>query len=326
MKILVLGAGSIGRRHIQNLRTLGHSALRVSDPDPARVEAAAALGAEAAASLEAGLADHPDLVVVASPTHLHVEQARTAAAAGCHLFIEKPLGASMEGVSGLEAEVSRTGVHVMVGCNSRFDRVYRCAKQVLDEGVLGDVHGARIYFGHDLAAWRPTVDVQRVYSAHRAQGGGIALDAIHELDLAHWWFGPVRRTAAMCRGSGRFNDIEDVAHFTLEHDRGVVTHLDLNCLDPFYRRGASIAGSRAVCDADFAARKVVVRTREGAERVHEFADSDRNEMYVEELRHFIAVVRGEQAPIVSLRDGIENLALTLSMREAGMSAIGASGE
>lgn len=324
MKYLVVGAGSIGRRHAKNLRRLGIDALVVCDPDAERAHSLAAeVDATGHIDLDAALAEHPQVALIASPNHLHIEHALRCARSGAHLFIEKPLAASLEGVAELRDEVRARGLHVMVGCNLRFDEVYRHVRQALDEGALGRVHSAHLHFGYDLAAWRPGVDYRRVYSAHRDQGGGILLDAIHEIDLALSWFGAPRRVLSLPRRTGALDaDVEDVADLTIEFRSGVVATIHVDYRDPVYRRSAWVSGDRATLEVDFAARTATLRAPQKSgqdadqplSRRLTFVD-DRNAMYLRELGHFLAVVEGREPPEADLGDGIAALELALDARD-----------
>jgi spore coat polysaccharide biosynthesis protein SpsF len=319
LRVLVVGAGSIGRRHLKNLAALGGASLAVVDADGARARAAAAEhGARVHASIDEALGTfRPDVAVVATPSHLHLAQALGFAEAGVHAFIEKPLAASEEGVARLVAAVRARGLHAMVGCNLRFDDVYRRVRRTLDEQALGPVHAAHFHVGHDLAAWRPGVDYRTVYSARRAEGGGIVLDAIHEIDLALHFFGRARRVLALPRRTGRLDaDVEDVADLVVEFASGVAASIHMNYRDPVYRRTVSIAGDAAIVDGDFGARRVELRRREGPPEVVNFPD-DRNAMYVREMEHFLAVVRGEARPAATLDEGVRALELALAARDHG---------
>ena len=189
LRVLVVGLGSIGRRHAANLRTLGVTALAGYDPGASVPEVE---GLRRVESLADGLAWGPDAVLVATPTHLHIQTAAAAADRGCHVFIEKPLAATLEGIDVLRAAVRRGGLVTMVGCNMRFHPGPAEVKRLIDDGAVGTVIAARIQTGSYLPAWRPSTDYRGSYSAHADQGGGAILDCIHELDLARWYFGPGR--------------------------------------------------------------------------------------------------------------------------------------
>jgi spore coat polysaccharide biosynthesis protein SpsF (cytidylyltransferase family)/predicted dehydrogenase len=319
MKILVVGTGSIGRRHLRNLKSIGISELVVVEPIAERAHAAATeFGALAVETIAAALEQSPQAAVIATPTALHIAQATELARAGCHLFIEKPLGSSIEGVERLMDEVERRRVQAMVGCNFRFDETYARIKKALDERELGGVYAAQLYYGQHLATWRPHDDYRKVYSSQRSEGGGILLDAVHEIDLATWWFGAPRRVLSITRRTGALEgDVEDVADLLVEFRSGVTAAIHLNSRDPGYRRRASVSGDDAVIEADFGERSVTVRRRGAPPEALAFKSTDANSMYVAEMRYFLDLVEGKVAPMSTLGDGLEVMKLALDARDRG---------
>src|SRR5437016_6310058 len=121
MKGLVVGCGSIGKRHLQNLKLLGVSKLGVVESDELRREVVVReLGAESFAQLASGLGWAPDFVVIATPPSLHLAQSLQAASSGCAVFIEKPLSHTLLGISELLRAIENQSLISMVGCNMRF--------------------------------------------------------------------------------------------------------------------------------------------------------------------------------------------------------------
>ncbi|MGH9865423.1 MAG: Gfo/Idh/MocA family protein, partial [Candidatus Acidiferrales bacterium] len=229
MKILVIGCGSIGRRHAQNLRNLGVDDLVLHDVDGAREEnLARELQVRCVDTLGRAYDEHPDAVLICAPTSLHLELATEALEHDCHLFIEKPISHSMAGVDGFLDEVENRKRMLLVGYNFRFDPLVKTVREWLDEGRMGRVISARFHFGSYLPWRHPWEDYRAGYGARKDLGGGVILDAIHELDLALWMFG--QPETVYCAG-GRYSDleidVEDVAEILLSYlDKIVSIHLD----------------------------------------------------------------------------------------------------
>jgi predicted dehydrogenase len=184
MKGLVVGCGSIGKRHLQNLRALGVADLGVVESDSSRrQQVAGEMGIAAFAQLADGLRWFPDFVVIATPTHFHISQAMEVASKGCAVFVEKPLSHTSDGVSELVNVIGQSGLVSMVGCNMRFHPGPKKVKELLDAGALGRILSARVYVGSYLPDWRPGTDYRQNYAARDENGGGCILDCIHEIDL-----------------------------------------------------------------------------------------------------------------------------------------------
>src|SRR5882672_7407751 len=126
-------------------------------------------------------AERPDTVLVTAPSSMHVELAIVGARNGCHLFIEKPLSHTLDGVGELLETVKRQTLITMVGCNMRFHPGPALVKRLIDEGVVGNVLAARVKTGSYLPEWRPGMNYRDSYSASVQMGGGALLDCIHEI-------------------------------------------------------------------------------------------------------------------------------------------------
>ena len=315
MKVLVLGGGSIGRRHLENLAVLGVSKRAVVEIDDEQRGSLVGM-AEAFSTLEEGLAWQPSAVVVATPTALHLDQARHCANRGCHLFIEKPLSFSLEGLDELTREVERRGLVTLVGCNMRFHPGPAALKRLLEEGVVGDVVAARLNAGSYLPLWRPLQDYRQSYSASGRSGGAI-LDFIHELDAALWLFGPATVIAAAHRPATAINlDTDGLAEILLQHGSGVLGSVHMNFVQRDYRRNYRVIGSEGSLEWDFGRHAVHHLGPDGTLRV---IDQDRNwkvnDMYIAEMKHFIDSVTQARPTSCPLADGAAALRLALDARE-----------
>ena len=323
MKALVIGAGSIGRRHLGNLRRLGVERAAVLDPDAdRRGEACEAYGVTGFDQLDAAFGWAPDLVVVASPTALHAHQALLAARRGCHLFVEKPLAHSPADVRELAEEVGRRGLTSLVGCNMRFHPGPAAVKRLLDDGAIGRPLFARVHTGSYLPDWRADRDYRTSYSASASQGGGCILDCIHEIDLARWFLGPV--TDVVC-AAGRLSDLaidtEDVAALICRHADGQLSEIHLDYVQRTYHRGCHIAGERGTILWDFATGCVRYRPAgDGPWQVEPQPDSwELNQMYLDELMHLLDCMRTGRPTVLPVADAVDVLRIALAAKASATS-------
>jgi len=212
--VLVAGAGSIGRRHMANLRQLGTRRLAVTDPDASRLQPIVnELGLQGFANFEEALCTFkPDVVLVCTPPVYHVEQALRALRSGADVFIEKPLSNRLDGVGSLQVEAAKLRRVVHVGYNLRFNPGIQTLKRLVEEGVAGRFLWARAEVAQYLPDWRPWQDYRQSYTARRELGGGIILDASHEIDYILWLLGPPRELTCMAgQVSGLETNVEDCA-------------------------------------------------------------------------------------------------------------------
>jgi predicted dehydrogenase len=319
MTILVIGCGSIGRRHAGNLKQIAAGEILVFDPDLERAQTLAkACGATLCGSLEDSYARKPDAVVICAPTSLHLPLAKQAVAQGCHVFVEKPLSHSLAGIEDLLAEVQSRHVVLQVGYNLRFDPLMEQIRDAVRSGRIGRTLSARLHFGAYLPARHPWEDYHIGYGARSQLGGGVLLDSSHEIDYAMWLFGDPE--AVYCAG-GKYSslelDVEDIVELTLSYpDKIVSIHLDY-VQHPRQRR-CDIIGSHGQLRGDLDARCLHVYEGGAAEftacpPTHTF-----DEVYVKEIRHFLQRVTGGDATLEEAQSAVRTLVVAeearLSMR------------
>jgi predicted dehydrogenase len=315
--VFVIGCGSIGERHIRNLRSLGVTTIGAFDPAPERLaQVASTYGAIPYPDVETGLAAAPDAVLVCTPPHLHLPLACRAVDAGAHVFIEKPIAHRLDGVDGLLHLAAARGRVVCVGYNLRFHAGLRTAKALIDAGAIGPLLALRAEFGQYLPDWRPQTDYRAGYNVRAATGGGIILDASHELDYVRWLGGEVERVFCV---AGRLSDLdmdaEDTAAIILRLHAGRLAEVHLDCVQRGYARGCKAIGQQGTLVWDL--NDGVHLLPAGSATWQRFpATADRNQMYLDELRHFLACVRGKEQPLVDGWTGRRVLEIALAARQS----------
>ena len=318
-RVLVIGCGSIGKRHLRNLLALGVRELVAIDPRPERCEEAAALGVEALTDLAAAWIRRPDAVVIATPTNRHVPLAIEAAQHGCHLFIEKPLADRLDGIEELIRAVESRHLVTLVGCNLRFHPGLLKVKDLLVQSAVGRVVAIRIEAGQYLPDWHPWEDYRLGDSARRESGGGVMLDAIHELDYARWLLGEVQAVACFSGTLSRLEiETEDTAALLLQFASGVLGEVHLDYVQRAYSRGCQVIGDEGTIRWDYAAGEVRwFSALSGAWQVWtDPASWEPNQMYQEEIRHWLRCLRGEEPPAQDLREGLAVLELALAAKRS----------
>jgi predicted dehydrogenase len=309
--IAVIGCGSIGTRHLRNLRTLRAGRLLAVEPDAERRRAAvAASRAEPFQDAEAALAEAPDAVLVCTPPADHAATGRRALHAGAHVFIEKPLAHTTAAARTLVREAKRHHRVLAVGYNLRFESGLRRVQALRRAGTLGPLLTAHAEFGQYLPDWRPTRDHRTVYTARRAQGGGILLDASHELDTLRWLLGEPSRVVARTRVAPHLTDeVEGVADLLIRFPENVIANVHLDFVQHGYERRLKLAGTQATALWDFGQRRVQVR-RPGTARPRAYSiPADANRMYLDEMRAFLRALDGKTLELASGADGLRALAL-----------------
>ncbi|MBI1778334.1 MAG: Gfo/Idh/MocA family oxidoreductase [Proteobacteria bacterium] len=312
MRILLCGFGSIGQRHARILkRVLGDEAelgafrarkrnLVIND-DLSIVEGvdpAVHWGIRTFDRLEAALDWRPRAVFVTNPISMHVETAKRVLEADCHVFVEKPLSHSDDGVDALVEETRQRGRTLMVGYQLRHHPAYTMMRRLIGEGAIGRVCSANLEFGEYLPLMHPYEDYRQTHMARSDQGGGAILCLSHEIDAACFLFGSPTSVLAV---GGHLSDleldgVEDLASMLFRASidgRTVPIHIQLDFLQRPSWRQCRILGEKGALEFEYGNRRIVLTT--AADTVAtDFSDWQRNQMFEAEVVEFLECVRGER--------------------------------
>ena len=302
MKFLIAGLGSIGRRHLRNLRGLGEHDIILYRTGKSTLPDDELAGLPVETSLEAALAHHPDAAIITNPTSAHLQVAIPAAEAGCSLLLEKPVSSSLDGIETLCRVVERGGGQVLVGFQFRYHPGLQKAADLLNIGAIGQPLSARAHWGEYLPGWHPWEDYRRGYSARSDLGGGVILTLSHPFDYLRWLFGEASSLWAFAGSLGDLAlDVEDTAEIGLRYQSGVLgsVHLDYNQRPSAHT--LEIIGTQGVLRWD------------NAEMPPGF---ERNDLFLAEMRHFLRVAQGAESPVCTLDDGIQALRLALAAQDS----------
>jgi predicted dehydrogenase len=320
VRALIVGLGSIGRRHLKNLRKLEPAAditvLRRPGSD-LRAEGADRVIDDPRQALELAT----DIAILAGPAPTHVPMARALCGKGTSLLIEKPLSDTLDGVDDLLADAQARGIVLMVGYCLRFHGALRGVREAVASGRIGRLLFLECHVGQDLRSWRPGVDYRDSVSAHRATGGGVLLELSHELDSAQWIAGEVDWVSAEAARVGDLDvDVEDVATVTLRFSSGARGCVHLDMLDLAPRRGGRAVGTLGTLEWDLLAPSL--RLLEGSSRTWVELPVDVGELYESELAHFLSCVRTGSPPEVTGDDGRRALQLAVAAAESARTGRG----
>lgn len=283
VRIVILGLGSIGRRHARLLRQHFPHEVEVVSMRTHMGQQSNDLGIPEISGWDEISAQRLDVALIANPTDMHIDTAARCAERGLHLFIEKPIGCTLDGLDRLLGVVAERRLTAYVAYPMRFHPVVRELKSRLAGRTV--LH-ANMVCASFLPDWRPDQDHLTGYSASWARGGGVFLDMSHELDMAQYLFGPVTAIqGTLGRVGGVTVDSDDWADVLVSHESGT-TNIHLNSVSEVPRRYVEIDLAHGHLHGDVRGQ-TVTDWQDGTKSEAAFS-TDGDWMYVEQLRYFLA--------------------------------------
>jgi predicted dehydrogenase len=319
MKILVVGCGSIGARHIRNLKALKVGEIAACEPDERRLSTMRDQYSlsEVFPNLGDALSRGYEAVLVCTPPSSHIAIAREALEHGAHVFIEKPLSNTLDGVDDLIKRASKEKRVISIGYNFRFHPGLRMIKNCVAKKEIGNALTARAQFGQYLPDWRPDQDYTKSYTARSKLGGGIILDGSHEIDYMRWLFGNVREVFCYTRDTPNLKtDTEGIAEILLRFKSGCLGEIHLDYVRPGYARDLEIVGERGVIKWEYESNAVDKYLQETKEWQSIKLEGENTDMYIAEIENFIASTKGFEEPFMSCIEGKKSLEVVLAAKES----------
>lgn len=310
MKYLIAGLGSVGRRHMRNLISLGEKDIVLLRTRKATLPDVELENFPVEIDINEAIKKHkPDAVIVSNPTAFHLDVAIPAAKAGCAILLEKPISGSMERIDELNSAVKKSGSKVLVAFQFRFHPGLIKAKELISNAEIGRIISANVHFGEYLPAWHPWEDYRISYAARADMGGGVVATQCHSLDYLPWLVGEKVKSVFgfTAKLSDLEIDVEDTAKIALRFVSGALAslHLDFNQQPPEHH--FTIVGTNGTIKWNLA---------DGALRIYQAEKKDwveyplptsweRNVMFLEQTKHFVDVIKRNVNPSCTLEDGIQ---------------------
>ncbi len=318
--ILIVGSGSVGKRHARNFSALGCNVSCV-DPRPDRREE---LGRESRmisaygdidAALEAGGFDG---IAICSPPHVHVDQAMAALLKGLPVLLEKPVAPVLDSATRLDAAAGAAAVPVLLGYTWRWWPPLRRVRQLLGERAIGELRHVQFHMSAHLADWHPWERYQDFFMASRTEGGGALLDESHWIDLALWMFGmPETLCGRVDKLSSLEIETDDNVDVLMAYGSGLRVSLHLDLYGRPHEKFIRFVGERGSMLWTATPNQIAIGAdAEGWGRIETF-DVERNDMFMEVAREYLALIAGERRnPTCSLADGLRVLKIIERIRQS----------
>ncbi len=332
-KILFIGLGGIGQRHLRNvLRVLGKdvelvalrreaSSLAEINDDLTRsddVNIVEKYSISVEYDLQSAMSGPPYVTFICTPSSMHIEYAIAAVRAGSHVFIEKPLSDSLEGLDELEELAVANNKEVYVGFQLRFNPVINKLHELIDKDAIGVVTAVRSEVGEYMPGFHKYENYRDSYASRAELGGGVILTQIHELDYLQSIFGIPRDIYALAGSSPALGlDVEDVVEILMNVEfRGrsipIALHMDF-CQRPT-RRSFLVYGEDGMILGDLVGRTIELTKKDGESEKFSWNDQDRNHQFIDQTAHFFDCLDSPTAPRVPLVEAKKSLHMALAAK------------
>jgi len=319
MKILIIGLGSIGKRHAINLKKLGYHDLIAYRSRLEKIEFCQKNNITEYFAFDEAINEKPKVVFLTNPTSMHVPMAlKILEDTTAHLFIEKPISNSLEGLDKFSELVQEKGITTMVGYNMRFHPLLRRIRDILLNETLGEVVGYRSMYGEYLPNWHPWEDYRKGYSARDELGGGSLLTLSHDIDTAIWLFGPVKEACGhLSEKRVLSTNTDECSIINLKHENGIIGSIFLDYIQDPPKRTLEIIAEKGKLFWDYYSNSLTVfdRTKKQEKVFHTPKNYVRNDMFLEEVSHFLKCVKNRETPFITLEDGKMVLDVVLKVKQ-----------
>lgn len=334
MKILFIGLGGIGQRHLRNVRAKFNDSISIlayrtrgmrKTITPTltiddSVDFIKKYGVEVFTDLDTALSKAPDVAFVCNPTSHHLSACLAVADAGCHIFVEKPLSFSMDGVKKLQDLCNDKNLICQVGYQLRFHPCYQTLKDLIRNNAVGNIISVHSEVGEYLPNWHKYEDYRQMYAAKKELGGGVILSQIHEIDYLYDLFGMPSRIFGMGGHLSQLEiDVEDTADVLMDvkyKGRTFPVTLHQDYIQRPTSRFCKVIGDSGTILMDIANLSLTIERPDTEKKVYNFSGFDRNELFMNEINHFFDCVTHRRQPVVSLDDGINSLKVALAIKKA----------
>jgi len=320
LKLLVIGCGSIGSRHAVNASKVAEVGVFDEDSVSAK-KISSKLKIVRFSDLQSAFGWYPDGVIIATPTHTHADICMSVLDAGFSVLTEKPITNDLSKAVSIVDRAEELKLDIFVVCNMRFHLGVSTIIKNLHK--IGNPFFARAHVGSFLPNRRPDIDYRLNYSANKSMGGGVVLDAIHEIDYLTNCFGKVTKVKSMINKLSNMEiDVEDYAEIIMVHEENVHVSIHMDYLRYFKRRGCEIVGDKGmllwqsegknpeICNVRFFPN--------GGSNQDILADNikiNSNSMYEELIRNFCSALKGENNELLNGKQALEQLSIVQKIKE-----------
>lgn len=330
LKGLVIGCGSIGQRHIYNLKKIGIDNLAVFDIDKKMTEyVSKKYHLKKYYSLQSAFSFEPHFTFICTTPKSHIQLAEYCINANSHMFIEKPLSSNLSGVKQILQQADAKKLKISVGYNIRFDPGLVLLKKKIKKREISNLLSVKAEWGLHISKWQPIKQLLTHYVLKK--GGGIILDDSHEYDYVRWIVDDkIKSVYCQTRQvKSPKTETESIAVIIIKFKKGVIANFFIDYVRPSYERKCQILGDNGEFKWEFKpgirvdnilkrkAKSVVTTNlinykKPKTNSFNVFS----NNMYILEIENFIQSILKDKKPLVDGWEGLKTLEIGVAALES----------
>ena len=325
--ILIVGFGSIGKRHAKLARNLFPNSKIIVLKHKLSKKINHQNVDHFVKNLTDAIQYKPQIAIIANPASDHIKVASYLAKLRIHLLIEKPISNSSRNIEKLIKLCNSNKIILMVGYNLRFLNSLIKFREILRKNIIGKILSIRSEVGSFLPLWRHGSDYTKSVSAIKKLGGGVLLELSHDIDYLLWLFGSAKWVnSTIHRQSHLKIDTEDTAHITLclsghNNNRKIIANLNMD----FYRhdttRFCSVIGQHGTLhwNAINGTIKLFKKDTKKWKTIYK-NKVHHDSSYISEWKHFINCIQKNKKPIIDGEDGLKVIKIIEAINKSSKSS------
>ena len=316
-KYLVIGAGNISKKHIENIKILNKKSTVLNLSSSGRVIDTQSNKADYFLRNFEEIQQHKlNAVIIASPATFHLEHALFFSTLNIPLLIEKPLSDSMAKYEEASLILSDMNKIIRIAYNLRFLNSMIFFKDFLDKNQLGKIYSIQSEVGQNLINWRPNKKYRDTVSSSKNLGGGVLLELSHELDYLTWIFGDIESVYCKLTNTNHFDiDVEDNVDSIIQTRGGQSINLHMDFLQNKTTRKCKVLGEKGTLNFNILENRIMHYSEDGESNIiYEEHASDPNQSYIDMLQTFLNLDTKKTDTLASLDEARRVLEVIEAMR------------
>ena len=314
----MVGYGSIGKRHIENLHKFSNIEIivftkRKYDNFLKKKKC------KKISTLDDAINENPKAAIICNETSYHMQTAIQLANAGMHIFVEKPLSDSLKDSKKFLEIINKRKLIAHVGNVLHFHPCLIKIKEIIDGKKIGRILSVDAENGSYLPDWHPFEDYRKSYAAIENLGGGVVLTCIHEIDYLYWLFGNISETTSYTQKNSDLKiPVEDIAEILFLFKNNIIGHIHLDYFQKPQSRTCKIIGTEGVLISNLGKNSVKIydhKTRKWKEKIIN-KKYNKNKMYSDELNHFIRCIQNNLKDYNNIKQSTNVLKIALSVKKS----------